>query len=113
MDVLPTDEERLLRESLRQFLQEQCPTSLVRSMELDELGYPPELWREMADLGWFGWTLPERYGGSDGTLVQLGIILGEVGRAVAPVPFLSTIIPAHALVLAGSEDQRAAVLPSV
>jgi len=82
-------------------------------MELDDVGYPPDLWKQMADLGWFGWSLPEAYGGSGGSLVQLGIILQEAGRALAPVPFLSTIVPSLALVLAGSPQLQQRVLPAV
>jgi alkylation response protein AidB-like acyl-CoA dehydrogenase len=113
MDVLPTEEEELLRSSVRQFLEEQCNTRLVRAMETDDKGYSPELWKQMADLGWFGWVLPERYDGSGGTLVQLGIILNEVGRHLAPVPFWNTIVPALALVLEGSDQLKQEVLPAV
>jgi alkylation response protein AidB-like acyl-CoA dehydrogenase len=113
MDVLPNEEEELLRASVRQFLEGQCPTRLVRAMEADAVGYPPELWQQMADLGWFGWALPEEYGGSGGSLIQLGIILSEVGRALAPVPFLSTMVPAFAVAMAGSAELRGQILPAV
>jgi alkylation response protein AidB-like acyl-CoA dehydrogenase len=113
VDVLPNEEEELLRSSVRQFLEEQCSTRLVRQMEQDELGYPPELWKQMADLGWFGWILPSQYGGSEGTLIQLGIILNEVGRALAPVPFLTTMVPAMAVMMEGTDEQKQQILPAV
>jgi alkylation response protein AidB-like acyl-CoA dehydrogenase len=67
----------------------------------------------MAELGWFGWALPEAYGGSGGTLVELGLIFQEAGRALAPVPLLSTIVPALGIALDGSEELKQDILPRV
>ena len=63
MDVLPNEEEQMLRTAVRDFLEAECPTSLVREMEKDDLGYPPELWEKMAELEWLGMSLPEEHGG--------------------------------------------------
>ena len=113
MDLLLTDEEKMLRQTAREFLDAECPTSLVRDMETDPKGYPPALWRKTAELGWQGMALPEKYGGQDLPLVYLGLILEEAGRALAPLPLHSTVVAALTIARDGTEAQRAAVLPAV
>lgn len=113
MDTTLTEEETMVRESARGFLEANCPTSLVRAMEKDSKGYPPELWRQAVELGWSGMCLPEAYGGSGLPLVYLGLVLEEVGRAVAPLPLLSTSIAALAIADAGSDAVKSAVLLGV
>jgi alkylation response protein AidB-like acyl-CoA dehydrogenase len=113
MDLLLTDEEKMLRQTAREFLDAECPTTLVRDMETDPKGYPPALWRKTAELGWQGMALPEKYGGQDLPLVYLGLILQEAGRAMAPLPLHSTVVAALTIAGDGSEAQREAVLPAV
>jgi len=113
MDVLPNEEEQMVKNLAREFLEAECPPSLARTMEKDDLGYPPDLWRRMADLGWLGMSLPERYGGQGLPLTYLGIILEEVGRAIAPVPFHSTTAAALTIARDGTEEQRQQILPRV
>ena len=113
MDVLLSEEEQMVKNLAREFLEGECPPSLARAMEQDDLGYPPDLWKQMADLGWFGMSLPEAYGGQGLPLTYLGIVLEEVGRAIAPVPFHSTMVAALAINANGSEQQRRELLPGV
>src|SRR5438105_7959768 len=113
MDVVLNEEEELLKSSVRDFLAAECPTSLVRAMEGDDLGYPPELWAAAARLGWLGLVLPQQYGGDAAPLTHLGLVLSEVGRAAAPLPLLSTIVTALTIADAGTEAQRQAILPRV
>jgi len=113
MDVLLTDEQEMIRENARSFLEGECTPQLVRAMEMDPLGHPPELWRKAAELGWQGLSLPEDYGGSGMPLVYLGLVMQEVGRAVAPLPLLSTAVAALTVAEAGSEAQREVILPGV
>ena len=113
MDVLLNEEEEMVKNAAREFLEGECPPSLAREMEKDDLGYPPGLWQQMARLGWLGLALPEKYGGQELPLTYLGIIMEELGRAIAPVPLHSTIVPALTIALDGTEEQRQAVLPSV
>lgn len=113
MDTTLTEEEAMVRESARAFLAANCPTSLVRAMEKDDKGYPPALWQQAVELGWSGMCLPEPYGGSGLPLVYLGLVLEEVGRAVAPLPLLSTSIAALAISDVGSEAIKSKVLPGV
>ena len=60
MDLALTEEQEMLWKSARDFLTSKCPKTLVRQMEEDEMGYVPELWEEMADLGWVGLPFPEK-----------------------------------------------------
>ena len=113
MDVLPSEEEQMLKNLAREFLEAECPPSLARAMEKDDLGYPPELWKKMADLGWFGLALPEEYGGQGMPLTYLAIIMEEAGRSIAPVPFHSTMAAALTVAEHGTEEQRREVLPAV
>ena len=113
MDILPTEEELMLKNVAREFLEAEVSTALVREMELDGLGYPPALWKQMADLGWLGMSLPEQYGGQGLPLVYLGLIIEEMGRVMAPVPMHSTMVAALTIVSDGSDQQKQDILPAV
>ena len=113
MDVLPSEEEQLLKNAARELLQAEVPTVLVREMELDENGYLPALWRQMAALGWLGMAIPEEFGGQGLPLTYLGMVSEELGRVLAPVPFHSTMTAALTIAEAGTEDQKRELLPAV
>ncbi len=113
MDTTLGEEEIMIRESARKFLETKCPTKLVRAMEKDEKGYPPELWKEAAEMGWQGLALPEEYGGSALPMTYLGLVMQEVGRALAPLPLLSTVTAALTLAEYGDKALCQEVLPSV
>jgi len=113
MDVLLNEDEQMMRDNAREFLAAECTPALVRKMEKDELGYPPEMWKKVAELGWQGMSLPEQYGGLGLPLVYLGLVLEEVGRAVAPLPLHSTAVAALTIAKDGTDAQRDAVLPGV
>ena len=113
MDVLLDEYEEILQTNIRSFLDTECPTSVVREMEEDPLGYPPDVWRKMAELGWLGLALPEEYGGAADSLLHLGILFEEVGRVVAPVPILSTLVSALTIAEYGTDAQRNNIIPAV
>jgi alkylation response protein AidB-like acyl-CoA dehydrogenase len=113
MDILPTEEEQMLKNVAREFLEAEVSTALVREMELDGLGYPPALWKQMADLGWLGMSLPEQYGGQGLPLVYLGLIIEEIGRVMAPVPLHSTMVAALTIDSDGTDQQKQDILPAV
>ena len=97
----------MLRNSAREFLEAECPTSYVRDMELDERGYSPDMWNAMAEMGWLGLPFPEEYGGEGLGFVELAVLLEEMGSALLPGPYFSTVVMAGvALAEAGSEDQK-------
>ena len=113
MNVLPNEEELMVKNAAREFLEAESPASLARAIEQDERGYSVELWEKMAALGWFGISLPESYGGGGLPVTYLGLILEECGRAIAPVPFHSTATAALVVANHGSDAQKQAILPRV
>jgi alkylation response protein AidB-like acyl-CoA dehydrogenase len=83
-------------------------------MERDDRGYPPHLWRQMAEMGWLGVTVPNAYGGQEASFTDLLVLLQEMGRAAVPSPFFSTVVLGGPLILrTGSEAQKAALLPKL
>jgi alkylation response protein AidB-like acyl-CoA dehydrogenase len=114
VDPRLSEEQEILRKSARDFLTEKCPKSLVREMERDEKGYSPELWKEMADLGWMGLAFPEEYGGGGMSFLDLAILLEEMGRALLPGPFFSTVILGGLPILdIGTDAQKKKYLPDI
>jgi alkylation response protein AidB-like acyl-CoA dehydrogenase len=114
MDFGFSDEQEMLRQTARDFLAENCPTTFVRQMMEDDKGYAPALWKKMADLGWLGLAFPEEYGGQGLGFVDLTVILEEMGAALLPSPFFSTVILAgQTILIGGSEAQKHAYLPKI
>src|SRR3989442_8516011 len=111
MDFGFSEEQEMLRKSARDFLAKESPMTYVRRMMEDEVGYSEETWRKMAALGWMGLILPEEYGGAGLNMVDLVVVLEEMGRVVMPGPFFSTVLlGALAVLEGGSEQQRGAHL---
>ena len=106
MDLSLTEEQEMLRNFARDFLEKECPESHVRDMEDDEQGYSPELWRKMAEQGWQGLIIPEAYGGVGMGYLDLIVLIEEFGRALVPGPFIPTTLAALAILEAGSEEQK-------
>jgi len=111
MDFDLNEEQEMLKTTARDFLGKECPKGLVREMAKDKRGYPPELWREMAELGWLGLIFPEEYGGLGGSFLDLAVLLEEMGRACMPGPFFSTVILGGLFILnAGTDKQKRELL---
>jgi len=114
MDFAFTEEQEGLKTAARDFLEKECPTSLVRQMEADEKGYPPELWHKMTALGWTGLPFPEKYDGSGKAFLDLAVVLEEMGRALLPSPFVPTVVCSGLPILwAGTEKQKQEFLPRI
>ncbi len=112
MDYSLSEQQQMLRSAARDFLEKECPKSHVREMEKDDRGYSPGLWKKMADLGWMGLVFPEEYGGSALGPLELAVLLEEMGRALVPAPFLSTVVCGGLTILRwGSEEQKRTLLP--
>jgi len=109
-----SDDSKLLREQAQRFLREHCPVAVVRRALEGDTPYAAELWRAMAEMGWLGAAIPERYGGMGLGYEPLCVIAEELGRVLAPVPFLSTIgLAAEAILAAGTEAQKHEYLPRI
>ncbi len=114
MDFSLSEEQEMLRKMARDFLVNECPKSLVREMEDDEKGYSPELWKKMAELGWMGLVFPAEYGGEGMAFLDLAVLIEELGRALVPGPYLSTVVYCGLPILAaGTDEQKKALLPKI
>ncbi len=114
MDLDLSEEQEMLRAMAHDFLTKECPKTLVRELEEDDKGYSPELWRKMAELGWMGLVLPEKYGGMGMEYMDLVILLREMGRNIVPGPFFCTVLLGSMPILfAGTEEQKKQFLPKI
>ena len=114
MDLGLSEEQEMLKNFARDFLEKECPEKLVREMEENERGYTDALWQGMAKQGWQGLVIPEQYGGTGMSFLDLCVLLEEFGRALVPGPFMSTVVLGAAPVqIGGSEAQKKELLPKV
>ena len=108
------EEQDMLKTMARDFLENECPKTYVREMMEDASGHTPALWKKMAEVGWLGLIIPEEYGGAGMNFRDLSILCEEMGRAMMPGPFLSTVLLAGAPILeAGSDEQKKEYLPKI
>src|SRR5947199_2087204 len=109
-----SDEQKQLRDEARKFLAEKCPPKAVRMVLDGKEPYDRGLWKGLAEMGFLGAAIPEEFGGAGAGHLELCVIAEEIGRALAPVPFSSTVyLAAEALMLAGSEAQKQKWLPKI
>src|SRR5499426_3202262 len=109
-----SDDQKQLRDEARKFLAEKCPPKAVRAVLDGKAPYDRDLWKGLAEMGFLGVAIPESYGGAGAGHLELCVIAEEMGRALAPVPFSSTVyLAAEALLLAGSEAQKQKWLPKI
>ena len=104
----------MLRRSARDFLEANCPTSVIRDLESSNLPYSPEMWDRIANLGWPGLALPQQHGGEGGDIIDQLALAEEIGRAILPSPLLTSSVTCGQLLLqAGSPSQQAVFLPGL
>jgi acyl-CoA dehydrogenase len=109
-----SDDSKLLREQAQRFLREQCTPKVVRHVLEGHAPYSEALWLAMAEMGWLGAAIPDRYEGAGLGYEALCVLAEELGRVLAPVPFLSTVcLAAEAILAAGSEAQTREYLPKI
>ena len=116
MALVLNEEQRLLAETAREFLNEHAPVTALRALRdsRDATGYSQTLWQQMAELGWASVILPESYGGLEFGFTGLGVLLQESGRTLSASPLLATaVVGASAILLGGTETQREAYLPQL
>lgn len=101
-----TDDQRAIKSTAHEFLQARYRPETIRELADDERGFTDEQWRELAELGWTGVTIPEEHGGLGLGAVELVVIAEEMGYALAPSPFFSGTCAALLLVAAGTDAQR-------
>ncbi len=109
-----SDDQKMLKDQAHKFLSEKCTPKSVRAVYESGKHYDAALWKQIAELGWAGTAIPEQYGGLGLGYLELCVIAEELGRALAPVPFSSTVYQfAEALLVSGSEEQKQRLLPKV
>ncbi len=114
MDMDFTEEQELLRETMRGVCSKFAGLDVVRQMEDDPVGYPEAFWSQLSDLGLVGLTIPERWGGSGVSMLDAMIVYEELGASLAPSPhFVSSVMSGGVIALAGSDRQRSEYLPAV
>jgi alkylation response protein AidB-like acyl-CoA dehydrogenase len=114
MDFGLNETQELLRRTLREFLQREYPSRVVREAEASERGYLPAVYRRLGELGVLGLTLPEAEGGAGGSWVDLAVFYEEAGRALLASPHLSSVVLGGGLLARwASPAQRQAWLPAL
>jgi alkylation response protein AidB-like acyl-CoA dehydrogenase len=114
MNLTFTEEQEILRKFASDFLTEKYPKKFLKEMEASAEGYSPQIWKEMAELGWMGLPFPEKYGGTGMTVMDQMVLLEEMGRAAAQSPYFATVIlGAFPIYDFGSEEQKQKYLPDI
>ena len=109
-----SDDQKMLKDQARKFLEDKCSYDDVRTILEGDDSHHDGVWNGLCELGFAGAAIPEEFGGLGLGALELCVIAEELGRAAAPVPFSSSIYMfAEALKLAGSNEQNAAWLPQI
>jgi alkylation response protein AidB-like acyl-CoA dehydrogenase len=113
MDFGLSADQLMLKDTIKRFLDEQCPTTRVRAVMESETGHDPKLWQELVDLGVAGLIVPAAQGGAGLELLDLALVAEELGHACCPGPFLGSALASIALVEGADAAQRERWLPKI
>jgi alkylation response protein AidB-like acyl-CoA dehydrogenase len=114
MDLTPSDEQRLLRESADRFVNETYTADHRRRIASEPLGFSTKIWKQFAELGWLAMPIAEDHGGLGGGAIEIGILMEAFGRGLVSEPYLSTVVIGASLISeCGTEAQKQALLPKV
>ncbi|MEJ6525847.1 MAG: acyl-CoA dehydrogenase family protein [OM182 bacterium] len=116
MSLVLSEDQQLLKDSAKAFVDQNAPVSVLRGLRdsKDAQGYDQNLWRQMLELGWAGMAIPEAYGGFEFGYGGLGVVLEESGRTLVSSPLIATVLlGASAINEFGSEAQKSEFLPQV
>jgi alkylation response protein AidB-like acyl-CoA dehydrogenase len=107
------EEQEMLRDMAREWASNESPVSAFRKVrnEKPEQGYSADAWQAMIQMGWAGIVVPEQYGGSDFGWMSAGLVVEELGKTLTASPLVATTLAASAIVLGGSDEQKAKWLP--
>ncbi|MCA3255285.1 MAG: acyl-CoA/acyl-ACP dehydrogenase, partial [Alphaproteobacteria bacterium] len=108
-----SDDAKALREQARRFLEERAGPAFARKAMNGDAQYDADLWKAIVDLGWTAARVPEEFGGLGLSAEESCVLAEEIGRSLAPVPFASTLTATEALLLAGTDAQKAKWLPGI
>jgi alkylation response protein AidB-like acyl-CoA dehydrogenase len=114
MDLTPSDEQRLLRESADRFVNETYTADHRRKVASEPLGFSTKIWKQFAELGWLAMPIAEDHGGLGGGAIEVGILMEAFGRGLVSEPYLSTVVIGASLISeCGTEAQKQALLPKI
>ena len=114
MDLALTEMQTLIQNLAKEFMEGEMPKDKVLEIDDSPSGFSEEVWRKMCEIGWAGMTIPEEYGGSGNSFTDLGVLYEVMGYYACPSPHLSSsVICAQAIMEAGSDDQKKALLPGI
>ena len=114
MDFDFTQEQVMLRDLTREFMTRESTPRAVRSVMDDPRGYSDTVWQQMAEMGLQGVAIDSGYGGQGLGMIELALVLDEMGRAAYPGPFFATVVlAAGAIAASGQESQMARYLPDI
>jgi alkylation response protein AidB-like acyl-CoA dehydrogenase len=109
-----SDDQKLLQSTVKDYLDENAPLSVCREVLESEAPYSQHLWKGAAELGWLGTAIPESYGGAGFGYLELAVVAEELGRALVPIPFSSSVyLASEAVLQAGSDEQKQRTLPGL
>src|SRR5262245_44390353 len=110
MDLMLSGDQEAVRDAIREVLREQASIERVHAAMASDDAFDARLWSTAAELGWFGLSVPETHGGAGYGLPEAMVLFVELGRSVAPGPWLGTVSAAHVL---GGGAQRSEILATV
>jgi alkylation response protein AidB-like acyl-CoA dehydrogenase len=114
MDLSLNESQKMLKSAARDYLKNECTWTAMKKLDQSDNGFSPELWRQIADMGWLGMIFPEAYGGMDSSLHDLAIIYEEMGQALVPgVFFSSSVLCGTIITEMGTAAQKQQYLPSI
>ena len=114
MDLTLNEIQTMLQTSAREFMDDQLPKTRVLEIDDSESGFDSDLWEQMSDLGWPSLAIPEQYGGLGQGWVDVGVVSEVMGYYACPSPLLSSaVLSAQAIIAAGTEEQKQAMLPGI
>ena len=114
MNFALSEEQQMLQSMAKEFVSRESSLRRIRELREDPVGFSPQVWKKMADLGWLGMLFPESVGGQGMGMVETVVVMEELGRGLMPEPMLSSVLlGATALVHGGSDAQQKQWLPKV
>ncbi len=114
MDLALTELQTLIQNLAKEFMEGEMPKDKVLEIDDSPSGFSEEVWQKMCEVGWAGMTIPEEFGGSGNTFTDLGVLYEIMGYYACPSPHLSSsVLCAQAIIEAGSDEQKKALLPGI
>jgi alkylation response protein AidB-like acyl-CoA dehydrogenase len=114
MDFSLTKDQELIRTAAREFFEKECPMDIVRQLRKDKKGYDPKMWKKMTQLEFQGLAVPEEYGGTGGSYLDLALLMEEIGKYIVLSPFFTTVCQSVPAILKfGTDEQKKKWLPEI